>query len=101
MRDGTLKIPNDDVLPQDNMKGPMPYVTVGDEAVPLMNNLMRPYPVGKRQVEENQLIFNYRLSRARIVENTFGILTNRWRIYCTKLALEPDSLIPVVSASCV
>ena len=102
MRDGTLNIPNDDVLPQDNVNGPMPYVLVVDEAFPLMNNLMRPYPVGKRQVEENQLIFNYRLSRARrIVENTFGILTSRWRIYHTKIALEPNSLIPVVLATCV
>ena len=35
------------------------------------------------------------------MENTFGILTSRWRIYHTKLALEPDSLIPVVLATCV
>ena len=51
--------------------GPMPYVIVGDEAFPLQNHLMRPYP--GRGCPEDQQVFNYRLSRARrIVENAFG-----------------------------
>jgi len=43
----------------------LPYIFVADEALPLSENLMRPYP--KRSVSGNieNTIFNYRLSRAR------------------------------------
>ena len=40
---------------------PLPYYFVGDEAFPLKEIMMRPYP-GK--LEEPEKIFNYRLSRA-------------------------------------
>ncbi|XP_029164249.1 protein ALP1-like [Nylanderia fulva] len=58
-------------------EGPdMPYYLVGDEAFPLTDYLLRPYP-GKGLTKERE-IYNYRLSRARrIIENTFGILASQ------------------------
>lgn len=78
MDTGQLHVPPDDTLP--NTDAVMPYMFIGDEAFPLKKDVMKPYPF--RNLNINQKIFNYRLSRAcRVVENAFGILTNRFRIY--------------------
>ena len=64
------------------MKHKMPFHIVGDEAFPLQRNLMWPFAGRAGGLSQKQKVFNYRLSRARrIVENTFGILAARWRVF--------------------
>ncbi|KAM3930911.1 uncharacterized protein RB166_004391 [Leptodactylus fuscus] len=54
---------------------PVPFVMVGDEAFPLLENLLRPFP--RRRLDARKRVFNMRLSRARrFVECAFGIMTN-------------------------
>jgi len=45
----------------DGMNGPIPYFMVGDEAFPLTEYLMRPYPgCGRSTMPKDEEIFNYR-----------------------------------------
>lgn len=57
-----------------------PFVFVGDEAFSLTHYMMRLFP--KKGLNTKRRAYNYRLSRARrTIENTFGIMCMKWRIY--------------------
>lgn len=57
----------------------IPYYLLGDEIFPLKQWLMRPYPGTLR---EDVQIYNYCHSRSRLpIENSFGILVARFRIF--------------------
>ena len=64
------------------IESPMPYIFVGDEAFPLSESQMRPYPkISVTNNYENKL-FNDRLSRARqTAECAFGVLASCFRIF--------------------
>jgi len=71
-----------------NTASTSPYHFVADDALPLRDIIMKPY--SGRNLTSEQNIFNYRLSRARrVVENAFGILANRFRIFLSTVHLEP------------
>lgn len=75
---------------------------LGDEAFPLLQNLLKPYPRDQSLIDRSKAIFNYRLSRARrIVENAFGILTQRFRIFSTPIFLNIDTVENLVTSACI
>lgn len=79
MMGGKLNIPKPKQISNID-KTPLPHVFVGDEAFGIMSNMMRPY--SGKQLTHTKKVFNYRLSRARrYIECTFGILSNKWRIF--------------------
>lgn len=75
----------------------LPYVFIGDDALPLRHNLMKPY--SRVSLELFQKIANYRFSRARrIVENVFGIATARFRVFRRAIATNVDKAILITKA---
>lgn len=95
-----LDFPPDKPLP--GTVSPMPHVIVGEEAFPLHRNLMRPYPGGQLSSHEDKIVYNYRLSRARNVsDNSFGILTKKFRIYQRRLEMTPEHHIIVLATCCL
>ena len=76
------------------------FVFIGDEAFPLKSYLMRPYP--RRELNKNCKIYNYRLSRARrTVENAFGLLVSRFRVFEKPIATCVETAVKIVKAACV
>ncbi|KAL8572466.1 hypothetical protein ACOMHN_005612 [Nucella lapillus] len=78
----------------------VPYFFVADDAFALKPYCMKPY--GRRQLSDRETVFNYQLSRARrVVENTFGILANRFRCFLKTLEVKPDHVRDVIKAGLV
>lgn len=99
LNDNSLNIPGPTELPGDASRK-SPYCIVADEAFPLREDLMKPY--ARRNMADNERIFNYRLSRARrVVENAFGILSNRFRVLLTAIPLSPEKVTRIVLCVCV
>ncbi|XP_069819926.1 uncharacterized protein [Dendropsophus ebraccatus] len=95
LRDNKLALPSN-----QETKENLNFVFVGDEAFPLHPHLMKPFP--QKNLTPQKKVFNYRLSRARrVVENAFGILANRFRIFHTAINLKPEKIEKVVLACCV
>lgn len=94
-----LHIPPMEPLTNGNATA-LPYVFLADEAYPLMENIMRPYP--KRSLNEETQYFNDRLSRGRkTIECAFGILSNKWRILWKPIEADPKHVDLIVKALCV
>lgn len=92
--------PGPTVLP--NSQTVMPHIFLGDEAFPILDNLLKPYPRDQSLHDRSKAVFNYRLSRARrIVENAFGILSQCFRIFYTPIQLSVDTIEDLVTVACI
>ena len=98
--DGLFNIPPPEKIPGCELDV-VPYFLVGDEIFPLKNWLLRPYPGTKKgTLTEPKSVFNYRLSRARrVIENTFGILVARWRIFRAPIKASVENIDKYVLAT--
>ncbi|XP_063231370.1 uncharacterized protein LOC134535920 [Bacillus rossius redtenbacheri] len=93
---GTLNLPKSRPLPGRDL--PMPFVIVADDAFPLTQNIMKPYP--DKNLCQAKRIFNYRLCRGRrVVENAFGMMSNKFRILLSTLQL-PVKKVELLTAVC-
>ena len=62
---------------------------------------MRPY-LGTRsgKLPIDQAVFNYRLSRAsRVMENSFGILVARWRLFRKPIHADKENITSYISST--
>lgn len=73
-----LKLPPPDLLPYSYQL--CPYFIVGDDALPLRNNLLRPYPRRSHFLKE-ETIYNYRLTWGRHVVENAKKLRDDYKIY--------------------
>lgn len=94
----TLNIPKPKPISTLNPE-PMSYVIVGDGAFGTLENRMRPY--GGNNLTVSKKNFNNRLSRARrYKECTFGILSNKGRIFHRPLNIKLDLAQNIIKACC-
>lgn len=81
---------------------PIPHVLIGDEGFALQSYLMRPFNSSIFARDPRKRTYNYRLCRARrIVENTFGILTEKWRIFHRSMECNVEKAIYSCYKSCL
>lgn len=74
-------------LPVTNSTNNLPYVFLADSAFALTTRIMKPFP-GHHALGTPQRIFNQELSRSRVVvENTFGILSSKFRVFKSPIPL--------------
>lgn len=99
LKRGQLNIPPEEIV--GNTSTTLPYVFVADDAFQLRVDMIKPFRLASL-TDDDTKIYNYRLSRARrIVENAFGILSARFRIFRTDINMDPKKIESVVMACCV
>lgn len=97
LKSDRLNLPGPTALPGTNVRAP--HVFLGDSGFGLSPYIMKPYPF--TNITREQRIFNYRLSRARrVVENAFGILASRFRIFQQTIGINVDNVHLLVLACC-
>lgn len=94
----TLNVPKFKKLPGTEIC--VPLVLIGDEAFPLKENIIRPFP-GKNLTERKR-VANYRISRARrVVENAFGIVAHKWRVLLKRIEVNVAFATSITLTCCI
>ena len=89
-----------EALQQTLLNIPAEGVFLVDDAFPLRTNILKPY-TRATALNKTQLVFNYRLSRGRrVVENSFGILVARFRIFEKPIPLSVATTEQIVKTAC-
>lgn len=96
----TMNVPQNRPLP--GCQESLPCVLIGDEAFALSPYLMRPFPYRQSRDDLRLTTYNKRLCRARrVVENCFGILAQKWRIFHRPMEAKRSTLTVIVKAACI
>ena len=92
---GHAGIPAPDALPSRALS--IPYFFLGDEAFALSDFIMKPFP--RSSTEIGKRIFNRRLAGTRrMIECVFGIMTAKFRVLKTEIAMDPEKATSIVWA---
>ena len=85
IEDNSIGFPDSESL---EIGGPkVNFFILGDDVFPLKLRLMRPY--SSHNMDLNEMVFNYRIRQGRtVVENAFGMLMSRFRIFQRPLQQE-------------
>ncbi|KAL4121970.1 hypothetical protein QTP88_014385 [Uroleucon formosanum] len=92
-----LNLPKNSCLPHEENDPAFPYYFVADEAFPLLNNVMRPYP--RRSLTNIKRIFNYRGRKS--VECAFGMMASKFKILERSINFKTERIETVIKAVCV
>ena len=97
VEDGSIGFPESECL---GIGEPKLNFILRDDAFPLKVWLMK--PCSRHGLDIKEMVFNYRISWGRrVVENAFGILTSRFRIFQSPMPHEPPVVIKLVMACLV
>lgn len=78
-----------------------PHYLIGDDAFALDVHMMKPYYRNHIRGDRDKAIFNYRICRARrVTENSFGLLSQVFRILYTPIAIKPEICDDLVITLC-
>ena len=73
---------------------------MGEEAFSLKTYLVKPYPGSQSKGDNERNIFNYMLLRSRrVVENAFGLLSQKFQIYHRTLQSLPENADNIIFAT--
>lgn len=98
IENGDFNLPPPAVLPGTDCEAP--FVLIGDEAYPLKEYMLRPFP--KNNLPPENVLFNKRLSRARnTIECAFGLLSSKWRIMAKAIETKLETAKVITKCACL